>query len=254
MSLPFILDITIGLIFIYLTLSLLASEIQEMITTVLQWRAVHLKKSIEILVAGDATNSDNDSVISFVNDLYNHPLIKSVNQESKGFLTNLPRKLVWFLSSLPVKFSLSGEKRTKSIFGYTQYQTEDIKDDNKNSMKHSAPSYIPAEIFATTLMETLGIPVLVQKLTESRFIKFKDEQLHEIQNILLKFHEQVNNVDDHINEFSIIIYHEFTEIVEESFAKILADFHKDKTDLVTSLNRMKNSIDRYIEIFQEDMP
>ena len=254
MSLPFILDITIGLIFIYLILSLLASEIQEMITTVLQWRAVHLKKSIEILVAGDASNSDNERVISFVNDLYNHPLIKSVNQESKGFLTNLPRKLIWFLSSLPVKFSLSGEKRTKSIFGYTQYKTEDIKDDNSKSMKHSAPSYIPADTFATTLMETLGIPVLVQKLTESRLINFKNEQLHEIQNILLKFHNQVNNIDDHINTFSVNIYHDFTEIVEESFAKIIADFEKDKTDLATSINRMQQSIDRYIEVFQEEMP
>ncbi|AHJ31046.1 hypothetical protein PN465_03985 [Nodularia spumigena CS-584] len=250
MSLPFILDITIGLIFIYLIFSLLASEIQEMITTILQWRAVHLKKSIEILVAGDAANSDNDSVLDLVNKLYNHPLIKSVNQESKGFLTNLPRQFVWFLSSLPVKFSLSGEKRTKSIFGYTQ------KDDNSksNSIKHSAPSYIPADIFATTLMETLGIPALVDKLTESRLMNFQDEQLHEMRNILLKFHHQVNNIDDHITQFSVSIYDEFTEIVEKSFAKIIADFQKDKADLVNSMNRMAQSLDRYIEIFQEDMP
>jgi len=63
-----------------------------------------------------------------VNDLYSHPLVKSANQESKEFLTNLPRKLVWFLSSLPVKFSLSGEKRTKSIFGYTPEEIGDSKD------------------------------------------------------------------------------------------------------------------------------
>lgn len=256
MSLPFILDITIGLIFIYLIFSLLASEIQEMITTILQWRAVHLKKSIEILVAGDATNSDNHSVISFVNDLYNHPLIKSVNQESKGFLTNLPRQLVWFLSSLPVKFSLSGEKRTKSIFGYTQDKTADIKDDKSksNNIKHSAPSYIPAETFATAFMETLGIPVLVHKLTESRLMNFKDEQLHEIQDILLKFHNQVNNIDDEVSKFSLNIYHEFTEIVENNFAKIIADFQNKKADLLTSLNRMAQILDRFIALFQEDMP
>ncbi|MDB9373506.1 hypothetical protein [Nodularia sphaerocarpa] len=255
MSLPFILDIAIGLIFIYLIFSLLASEIQEMITTILQWRAVHLKKSIEILVAGDATNSDNDSVISFVNDLYNHPLIKSVNQESKGFLTNLPRKLIWFLSSLPVKFSLSGEKRTKSIFGYEK-KIGDIKDhkSNSHSIKHSAPSYIPAETFATALMETLGIPELVHKLTESRLMNFKDEQLHEIQNILLKFHNQVNNIDDEISKFSVSIYHEFTEIVDHNFAKIIDDFQNDKADLLTSINRMGQSLDRYIALFQEDMP
>ncbi|TVP65897.1 MAG: hypothetical protein EA343_02260 [Nodularia sp. (in: Bacteria)] len=256
MSLPFILDITIGLIFIYLILSLLASEIQEIITTVLQWRAVHLKKSIEILVAGDATSSDNERVISFVNDLYNHPLIKSVNQEAKGFLTNLPRKFVWFLSSLPVKFSLSGEKRKESIFGYQQDEEGNRKDANCDSKywKHSAPSYIPAETFATTFMETLGIPGLVQKLTESRIINFKDEQLHDIQTILLKFHNQVNHIDDHITKFSVNIYHDFTQIVEKSFAKTIDDFQNNKADLVISMNRMAQSLDRYIVLFREDMP
>ncbi|WP_414564942.1 MULTISPECIES: hypothetical protein [unclassified Anabaena] len=248
MSLPFILDVAIGLIFIYLILSLLASEIQELITTVLQWRAVHLKKSIEILIAGDAVKSEDDSVINFVNDLYEHPLIKSVNQEAKGFLTNLPRKFIWFLSSLPIKFSLSGEKRRKSIFGYTHDQ--DVKDDRK----HSAPSYIPAETFATTLMETLGIPKLVQTLTESRLINFKDEQLQAIQNILLKFNQQVNTVDNHISRFSVYIYEDFTEIVEKSFSIIIDDFQKGKADLTTSMNRMGQSLDRYIEVFRSDMP
>ena len=59
MRLPVILDIALGLIFIYLILSLLASEIQELIATILQWRAAHLKKSIEIFLAGDVKNSEN---------------------------------------------------------------------------------------------------------------------------------------------------------------------------------------------------
>ena len=36
MNLPVVFDIAIGLIFIYLILSLLAAEIQELITTILQ--------------------------------------------------------------------------------------------------------------------------------------------------------------------------------------------------------------------------
>jgi hypothetical protein len=115
MSLPLILDITIGLIFIYLIFSLLASEIQEMISTVLQWRAVHLKKSIEILVAGDAEESDDDRVINFVNELYNHPLIKAINQESKG-ISNLPRRFTWLLSSLLGQVTLSGGKKKEKFF------------------------------------------------------------------------------------------------------------------------------------------
>lgn len=250
MSLPFILDLAIGLIFIYLILSLLASEIQELITTVLQWRAVHLKKSIEILVAGDTTKSEEKSVIDLVNNLYEHPLIKSVNQEAKGFLTTLPRKFVWFLSSLPVKFSLSGEKRTKTIFGYTENQEGEPK-----SKKRSAPSYIPAATFATTLMETLGIPTLVQKLTESRLINFKDEQLHEIQKILLKLQDYTSNTaDEKLTKFSDSLYEEFTNKIEQGFGKIIEDFQKDKVNLITGINRMGLILNRYIEIFQLDMP
>ncbi len=180
MTLPLILDITIGLVFIYLILSLLASEIQELITTVLQWRAVHLKKSIEILIAGNVHQSEEDSIIELVNELYDHPLIKSVNQEAKGFLTVLPRKLIWFISNLLVKLSLSGKKRTNSIFGYTKNSLGKTKVE-----KRSAPSYIPADTFATTLMETLGIPQLVDKLTESRLINFAHQQFNSIQNMLI---------------------------------------------------------------------
>ena len=53
MNLPLVLDIAIGLIFIYLILSLLASEIQELIATIFQWRAKHLKEAIENLLVGD---------------------------------------------------------------------------------------------------------------------------------------------------------------------------------------------------------
>jgi uncharacterized protein (UPF0333 family) len=249
MNLPFILDITIGLVFIYLILSLLASEIQELITTILQWRAVHLKKSIEILIAGDVSKSDDDNVLQLVNDLYNHPLLQTVNQEAKGFLTTLPRKFVWFLSSIPVRLSLTGEKRKKSIFGYVKNGQED-----SNKPKHSAPSYIPAETFATTLMDTLGLPRLVQKLTESRLINFTDQQLDEIQNVLLRLQESGDNSDDNVRQFLEHTRGDFTQIVESNFKTIIADFQKNKADLHTSINRMAKCVDRYIGLFEADMP
>ncbi|MBE9005407.1 hypothetical protein IQ259_10215 [Fortiea sp. LEGE XX443] len=249
MNLSFILDITIGLVFIYLILSLLASEIQELITTILQWRAVHLKKSIEILIAGDVSKSEDDNVIQLVNDLYNDPLIQSVNQEAKGFLTTLPRKFVWGLSSILEQFSLSGEKRTKSIFGYVKNGKEDF-----GKQKHSAPSYIPAETFATTLMETLGLPKLVQKLTESRLINFTHQQLNEIQNILLRLRERVDNTDDSVREFLENIHLEFNQTIEIDFKTITADFQKGKIDLHTSINRIAKSLDKYIGYFAAEMP
>ncbi|UKO98814.1 hypothetical protein [Nostoc sp. UHCC 0870] len=249
MTLPFILDVTIGLVFIYLILSLLAAEIQELITTVLQWRAVHLKKSIEILIAGDVSQSEEDSIIELVNDLYNHPLIKSVNQEAKGFLTILPRKLIWFLSTLPIKLSLSGRKRDISIFGYAKNEQGETK-----GKKHSAPSYIPGDTFATTLMETLGIPKLVQKLTESRLMNFSYQQLHDVQSILIKLGEQLYNADNEVLKFLDNIEQDFRQKLEYEFKIIIADYQKEKTDLITSMNRMARSLDRFIEIFALDMP
>ena len=44
-SLPAFLEIAIALVFIYLILSLLASEIQELFAGFRQWRAKHLKES-----------------------------------------------------------------------------------------------------------------------------------------------------------------------------------------------------------------
>ncbi|MBD2441122.1 hypothetical protein [Nostoc sp. FACHB-110] len=249
MNLPFILDITIGLVFIYLILSLLASEIQELITTILQWRAVHLKKSIEILIAGDVSKSDDNNVLELVNDLYNHPLLQSVNQEAKGFLTTLPRKFIWLLSSIPIKLSLSGEKRNQSIFGYVRNGQR-----NETKLKHSAPSYIPAETFATTLMDTLGLPQLVQKLTESRLINFTDQQLDEIQNVLLRLQERVDQNDDYVRQFLENTRGDFSQIVEGNFRTIMTDFHKNKADLHTSIRRMAKCVDRYIGLFEADMP
>ena len=87
MNIPFVLDVAIVLIFIYLILSLLASEIQELIATLLQWRAKHLKISIEELLAGGSENVPDQELIKvreLANELYSAPLINSLNHEARG--------------------------------------------------------------------------------------------------------------------------------------------------------------------------
>ena len=80
MGLPFVLDIAIGLIFIYLILSLLASELQELLTTLFQWRAKHLKESIEVFLAGGSATLEEEKVRELVNKLYDDPLLKNINK------------------------------------------------------------------------------------------------------------------------------------------------------------------------------
>ncbi|MDZ8259078.1 hypothetical protein [Nostoc sp. ChiQUE01b] len=132
MNLPVVVDITLGLVFIYLILSLLASEIQELIATLLQWRAKHLRTSIELLLAGGSESEKSDIInaIQLVQKLYNDPLINTLNQQAKGKV----------------------EKHFQEI----------TKNPNKQILeKQSGPSYLPSETFATTLLDTLKIPQLI---------------------------------------------------------------------------------------------
>ena len=239
MNLPFILDIALGLVFTYLILSLLASEIQELIATLLQWRAAHLRKSIEILLAGGVRNSEEVRIIQLADRIYNNPLVRNINQEAKGFLATLPRKVTWAIGSLTRSLNTTSSVKGKSetIFG---------------NGKHSGPSYIPADIYATTLMETLQIPEFSHKLSESRLEKFKNERLAEIQNILFSLQGQVQGNDQFTN-FLSVIYQEFAEM-QADFERIFWNYNENKASLNTSISRMAESIDRFIDTFEVEIP
>jgi len=122
LSLSAFIDIAIGLTFIYLILSLLASEIHELIAALFQFRAKQLKQSIYILLGGigklsDAkyfgdTESEYKLAYNFTEDLYKNSLIAS--------LLNSP-------------------------FGFSQ----------PNSRGKYGPSYISSDIFAIALIEVL---------------------------------------------------------------------------------------------------
>jgi hypothetical protein len=239
MNLPLILDVAIGLIFIYLILSLLASEIQELIATVLQWRAQHLRRSIEILLGGDVRDEEEARVFQLVNQIYANPLIQILNQEARGFFATLPRKATWAVASLVrnAKATETGNKNQETVFG---------------NGKTTAPSYIPADIFANTLMDTLEIPTLVQNLTEARLKKFKNERLGEMQEILDRLKEHTE-IDEQSQDFLKMIEQEFGEIQIE-FDIICHNFQENKASLTSSINRMAESFDKYIETFQTELP
>ncbi|MGI8502710.1 MAG: hypothetical protein ACR2LR_16475 [Hassallia sp.] len=239
MNIPVIFDLALGLVFTYLILSLLASEIQELIATVLQWRAEHLKKSVEIFLAGDVQDSEDAHVIELANSIYDHALVKNINQEAKGFLVTLPRRLTWGIGSLyrSIKTARPGGDKEETIFG-----------DNKRS----GPSYIPSDIFATTLMETLQLPTLIQTLTQSRLEKFKNARLAEIEQVLTELKEQTKD-DETSASFINTMFQQYAEI-QADFEQISWNFQNQKADLNTSVTRLGESLDRYIEVFQTDMP
>ncbi len=121
MSLPAIVDVAIGLIFIYLILSLLASEIQEFITTIFQWRSKHLRESIEILLNGGIPDKYlNSSQVKkeilkakkLVNKIYQHPLINSLNYDNEK---SLPNSFARYIRSFNRVFNQSQSTSSEEI-------------------------------------------------------------------------------------------------------------------------------------------
>ena len=61
MNLSVLLNVAIGLILVYIVLSLIASEVQELITILLEWRAKHLKEAITHLLTSESSDVAVDS-------------------------------------------------------------------------------------------------------------------------------------------------------------------------------------------------
>ena len=212
MGLPVIVDIVIGLAFIYLLLSLLASEIQELIATLLQWRAKHLKDSIVNLFASDVySNHSVEKAVQLTRQVYQHPLIRGINQESRGLISNFFRGLTWFSSRI-YRFFIG---KVEGEFG-----------DQK-----SAPSYIPKEAFATALLEQLGTKHFVERLIEAKFSEFVESTNHKVRSLL----HQDNKA---LEKYSA---------VEDKFAQIEDEFLEKKIDLESAIRSMSELLEAFLD-------
>lgn len=230
MNLPLILDTAIGLVFIYLVLSLLASEIQELLATLLQWRAIHLKKSIEILLTGGEGTVEEESVKKIVNDLYDNPLIKNINQEAKQGIEGRLRQLIWQIGEV---YRILTNKKT-TYFGVNEL----------GKAKRSAPSYIPSETFAITLLESLNISVLAQKLTELNLKKLQEYEIYsEIKVGLKKLSEEKEGRD----EAMVLSFCTGFKKLESKFNKIFESFQNGKATLETTIQRLQGALEAYSE-------
>lgn len=222
MNLPFVLDIAIGLIFIYLVLSLLASEIQELLATLLQWRAKHLKESIENLLKGGKSTTEEQKVKKLVQNLYNEPPLENVNQEARGFIEKAFRSITWFLSDV-YRVVTNKTNKEEGVFGD----------------KRSGPSYISSETFATTLLETLQLSVLIESLIESRLEKFSEKIKTDIKNI-------ANLSDTNLSNDKAF------DLLGTEFSDIIKYFKQNEATLLTSIERMSESLNKYIKFYSDN--
>ncbi len=225
MTLPIIIDVALGLVFIFFVLSLLASEIQEIIGTLLQWRAEHLKKSIEVLFAGDE-RSQEKAAQELADALYNSPWIRSLNQEDKGRITRSFRQITHFIGR--IYRALTGSRNT---FG---------------EGKTSGPSYISSEAFANSLLERMQLSSLWQILTDERLKSFASAK------ILLPINDVLNDLKASTgNEF--LLNNELQRL-EMAIEDIIADFHGGRVTLSETLDRMVNQVDEFTLVAGDVLP
>jgi hypothetical protein len=232
MNLPIILDIAIGLIFIYLVLSLVASEIQELISTLLQWRAKHLQKSIESLLSGGSEPRDTDEIDkarTLVKELYNDPLINTLNHEAKGTVER----------------------------GFRGFFQRSVNDD-KIAERQSAPSYINSETFATTLMQVLKIPDLVKKMGSNgeeiqADLNIVLSSYHElktaIQNPNSQGYQALKNIYGDIDDELIKIINSLPDYVPDSVINSLSILAKRSQSKVGKLGEELNQFKKEVEVW-----
>ncbi|MDB9525908.1 hypothetical protein PN498_07920 [Oscillatoria sp. CS-180] len=224
MAIPFILEIAIGLVFIYLTLSLLASEIQEIIGTLLQWRAEHLKRSIEVLIAANDKES-RAAAQTFADRLYDTPILRSLNQEATGPIAHFFRVINQIVGKLYRTVT-----QTRNVFGN----------------KTSGPSYIPGKTFAQALLDSIQVEDLRKVLLESRLVQFLEEKL------LLPLNHMVNDLRaSTANEFLLNI--EFREL-EQSITQLVEDFKEKRATLSETIDRLLDRFDTFADSAQDVLP
>ena len=234
MNLPFVLDLLISIVFIYLILSLLASEIQELVTTLLQWRARHLKDSIESLISGGDRTQDSRKVNALIDSIYNDPLINNINQEAHGLIATGFRSITRIL--------IPGNR--KGGFGLNQ---------------SSGPSYIEPDTFSTVIVDRLGVSHLTDKLIEIRLEKFITRILGNV-TIVGNRIEAVPNYDESTSiwgrgmALGIELGDDYRYYnLVESFADVQKDYSTGSAKLSTCIERLGESFDQFIASYQGDM-
>ncbi|MGB7251440.1 MAG: hypothetical protein WBC73_21070 [Phormidesmis sp.] len=247
MSLPIVLEIAVGLIFIYLTLSLIASEIQEILSALFQWRAEHLKRSIEQLLAGDELSDrtyrkrsrrDDDgtgktisnpgqhrrAAKALADELYDSPLIENLNYEAQGRIAGILRGLLHTMGAIYRTVTFS-----RNVFG----------------RKTSGPSYIPAETFATSLIERLRLEDFQRLLVRSRFDDFVHNEVR------IPVHEMINTLRARLSNEELLVA-EMTYF-DRTLNQISADLDGRRLTLEMALDQLGDHL-RTFESMAADSP
>ena len=136
MDLNAIVEVAIGLIFMWITLSLATIQIQEWILTVLNKRAKDMEASLHEMLANPNIKSQ----------FYDHPVIRGLSAKKRKSPSTVP---AWFY-------------RYPIVRGFTRE-------------KRKLPSYIPAQTFALALFDLTMTAGTESSLIQQGVLKIRDD-------------------------------------------------------------------------------
>jgi hypothetical protein len=134
-----VLDVAIGMVFVYLLLSLIASVVQEMLSAFMQLRPANLEKGLRSLFSGDSLSAEKD----LVDCIYDHGLVRG-------------------LYSDPLMDSDMVQSRFRRMMDAVRLQARrliGISPDKPLTIQANPlllPSYIPSRTFALALIDILN--------------------------------------------------------------------------------------------------
>jgi hypothetical protein len=134
-----VLDVAIGMAFVYLLLSLIASVVQEMLSAFMQLRSANLQRGLRSLFSGDSLSTEMD----LVNSIYDHGLVRG-------------------LYSDPVKDSNKVQSRFRKMMDGVRLLARRVigisvdKPLTIGANPLLLPSYIPSRTFALALIDILN--------------------------------------------------------------------------------------------------
>ena len=134
-----VLDVAIGMAFVYLLLSLIASAVQEMLAAFMQLRPANLEKGLRSLFSGDSLSSEMD----LVNSMYDHGLVRGLYSDPRTDSNKVESRF----------------RRTMDSVRLLARRVIGISPDKALTIAVNPlllPSYIPSRMFALALIDILN--------------------------------------------------------------------------------------------------
>jgi hypothetical protein len=134
-----VLDVAIGMAFVFLLLSLIASVVQEMLSAFMQLRSANLERGLRSLFSGNSLNAEMD----LVNSIYDHGLVRGLYSDPQ----------------MDSKLNQSGFRRMMDKVRLTARRLIGISVDQPLTIKANPlllPAYIPSRTFALALIDILN--------------------------------------------------------------------------------------------------